>query len=154
MTQLSAHFTLEEMIASQEGARRGLDNTPSKDVLEHLRDACAKLEEVRALLGRPMMISSGYRSPEINAAVGGATNSAHMFGYAVDFLCPGFGPPLAVCQEIEKSGLGYDQLIHEFGTWTHLSFDPQSRRESLRIFKDGHGYQIGLAAPATGNKLA
>ena len=153
MTQLSAHFTLEEMIASQEAARRGLDNTPSADVLEHLGEMCAKLEEVRALLGRPIMISSGYRSPQLNAAIGGATNSAHMLGYAVDLICPGFGPPLAVCREIEKAGLSYDQLIHEFGAWTHLSFDPQSRRESLRIFKDGRGYQIGLAAPSTSSQL-
>ena len=153
MAQLSAHFTLEEMIASQEGARRGLDNTPPADVLEHLREMCAKLEGVRALLGRPIMISSGYRSPQLNAAIGGATNSAHMFGYAADFICPGFGPPLAVCREIEKAGLSYDQLIHEFGAWTHLSFDPQARRESLRIFKDGHGYQIGLAAPPTSTQL-
>ena len=153
MTQLSTHFTLEEMIASQEGARRGLDNTAPADVLEHLRDMCAKLEEVRALLGRPIMISSGYRSPQINAAVGGSATSAHMYGYAADFICPSFGPPLAVCQAIEESGLGYDQLIHEFGAWTHLSFDPRSRRESLRIFKDGRGYQIGLAAPSTSSQL-
>jgi hypothetical protein len=154
MAQLSEHFTLEEMIASQEGARRGLDNTPPADVLQHLKDMCERLEEVRTLLGAPITISSGYRSPALNAAIGGAANSAHRLGYAVDFICPGFGPPLAVCQEIEKSGLNYDQLIHEYGTWTHLSFEPQSRRESLRIFKDGHGYQVGLAAPATGNKLA
>ena len=153
MTQLSAHFTLEEMIASQEAARRGLDNTPSADVLEHLGDMCAKLEDVRALLGRPILISSGYRSPQLNAAIGGAANSAHMSGYAVDFICPGFGPPLAVCQEIEKAGLSYDQLIHEFGAWTHLSFDPQLRRESLRIFKDGRGYQIGLTDQTAGTRI-
>ncbi|HMI96635.1 MAG TPA: D-Ala-D-Ala carboxypeptidase family metallohydrolase [Micropepsaceae bacterium] len=153
MVQLSAHFTLEEMIASQEATRQGIDNTPSVDVLEHLKETCARLEEVRALLGRPIIISSGYRSAQLNAAIGGAANSAHMLGYAVDFICPGFGPPLAVCREIEKAGLIYDQLIHEFGAWTHLSFDPQSRREALRIFKDGHGYQIGLAAPATGTRI-
>src|SRR5882672_5064727 len=99
MTQLSPNFTLEEMIASQEGARRGIDNTPSPEIIEHLKEACTKLEEVRKVLGnRPILINSGYRSPKLNKAIKGAAKSAHMSGYAVDFICPSFGDPLAVCQ--------------------------------------------------------
>ncbi|HXJ02091.1 MAG TPA: D-Ala-D-Ala carboxypeptidase family metallohydrolase [Micropepsaceae bacterium] len=153
MTELSEHFSLEEMIASQEGARRGIDNTPPANVLNHLTETCTKLEAVRELLGHPITVSSGYRCPALNAAIGGAANSAHMFGYAVDFICPAFGVPLAVCSAIEKSGLQYDQLIHEFGNWTHLSFDPQMRRQSLTIFKGSDGYLAGLIASPSANKI-
>ena len=145
MHQLSAHFTLEEMIASQEAARRGIDNTPSPAIIENLRSTCERLEAVRALLSRPMIVSSGYRSPELNKAIGGASNSAHMSGLAVDFICPSFGSPLAVCQAIEKSDLQYDQLIHEYGSWTHLAIDPErQRRQALSIFRSNQGYLAGL----------
>jgi hypothetical protein len=156
MTQLSPHFTLEEMIASQEAARKGIDNTPTSEIVEHLRETCAQLETVRGILGdRPISISSGYRCPKLNEAIGGAKDSAHMSGYAVDFICPSFGGPLTVCQAIAASGIVYDQLIHEYGNWTHISFDPRKRREALTIFHDGKGYQLGLLAPPdTGTRLA
>jgi hypothetical protein len=144
MPNLSPHFTLEEMTASQEAARRGIDNTPSEQIVANLRIMCEKLEAVREFLGHPMIVSSGYRCPELNAAIGGAPTSAHMTGFAVDFICPAFGLPVDVCRALEKSGLQYDQLIHEYARWTHLSFDPQQRRESLTIFKSSQGYLVGL----------
>ena len=144
MPNLSPHFTLEEMTASQEAARREINNTPSLAIIENLRVMCEKLEAVREFLGRPMIVSSGYRCPELNAAIGGAPKSAHMTGFAVDFICPGFGSPVDVCRAIGKSGLQYDQVIHEYGRWTHLSFDPQQRREALTIFKSSQGYLAGL----------
>ena len=149
MANLSPHFTLEEMTASQEAARRGIDNTPSEQIIANLRVMCDKLEAVREFLGRPMIVSSGYRCPELNTAIGGAPNSAHMTGFAVDFICPAFGSPVAVCRAIENSGLQYDQLIHEYARWTHLSFAPQQRRESLTIFKSSQGYLAGLLDSTT-----
>src|SRR4051794_40119984 len=149
MANLSTHFTLEEMTASQEAARREIDNTPPPAILENLRVMCEKLEAVREFLGRPMIVSSGYRCPDLNAAIGGARNSAHMTGFAVDFICPGFGSPIDVCRAIEQSGLQYDQVIHEYGRWTHLSFDPQQRQQALTIFKSSQGYLAGLVDSAT-----
>jgi zinc D-Ala-D-Ala carboxypeptidase len=149
VANLSAHFTLEEMTASQEAARRGIDNTPSEEITANLRTMCEKLEAVRVFLGSAMIVSSGYRSPELNKAIGGAVDSAHITGFAVDFICPSFGTPLEVCQAIEKSDLHYDQLIHEYARWTHLSFHPRQRRQALTIFKSSQGYLAGLIDSAT-----
>lgn len=139
--KLSEHFTLEEMISSQTAAREGLDNTPDLMMVAQLKATCEHLEVVRELLGHPIIVSSGYRSAQVNIAVGGAKDSAHCKGFAADILCPGFGPPFEVCKKLET--LIFDQLIYEFGAWTHISFDPRMRREVLSI-KHGQDYQPGL----------
>jgi zinc D-Ala-D-Ala carboxypeptidase len=154
MPLLSPHFTLEEMIASQEAVRRGIDNTPPPDVLENLRQTCAKMEEVRTILGnRPIHVNSGFRCLALNTAIGGSATSAHMTGHAVDFICPRFGGPHAVCEALRAADLGYDQIIHEFGAWTHISFDPRLRREAKTIFNDGKGYQNGILMPVAGTSI-
>lgn len=141
--KLTEHFDLSEFVISQEAARRGIDNTPPPEVIENLYLLAMALEEVRARLGRPIVISSGYRSPALNAAVGGAPNSAHVLGYAADLTCPGFGAPLSVCKAIATlPGFRYDQVIHEFGGWCHLSIDPRGRMQTLTI--DRKGVRKGL----------
>lgn len=143
MTPLSPHFSLEELTASQTAARRGIDNTPSMEIVEALRQTARGMEDVRALLGgRVISVSSGYRSPRLNRAIGGARASAHLLGRAVDFNCYGFGDPLSVCRAIAASDLVFDQLIEE-GTWTHISFDERSRRQVLTKAPGG-GYRPGL----------
>lgn len=143
--QLSDHFSLEEMAASQEATRRGIDNTPPIGIIGNLRATCQQAEAVRALLGAPMLVSSGYRCAELNAAVGGVADSAHVQGWAMDFICPAVGTPLEVCQKIEVSGIKYDQIITE-GTWCHLSFAPTMRQQQLtaKFTKDGATYTEGL----------
>lgn len=136
MTQLSEHFSLEEVVTSQEAARRGIDNTPSPEIIERLKETCQQAEAVRALLNAPMLISSGYRSPELNAAIGGVPDSAHVAGYAIDFICPMVGTPLEVCKKIQGVGVRCDQLINEgaHGTslgWVHISFAPTYRQQYL-----------------------
>lgn len=141
--KLTEHFDLAEFTISQEAARRGIDNTPPDEVLENLYVLAMALEEVRARLGRPIVISSGYRSPALNAAVGGAPNSAHVLGYAADLTCPGFGRPLSVCRAIAgMPDFRFDQIIYEFGTpagggWCHLSIDPRGRMQTLTINRNG-----------------
>lgn len=145
--QLSPNFSLAEMIRSDTAARRGLDNTPSPAGLAELQRTAELLEKVRTVLGmRPILISSGYRSPAVNAAVGGSATSAHCFGMAADFTCPDFGTPLEVCRELETYAemLDFDQLIHEFGAWVHIGRRASPRRQVLTI--DSRGTRLGLQA--------
>lgn len=139
---LTPHFTLEELTASQTATRLGLDNTPPPEMIAALKRTAQLLEEVRALLGKPVLVSSGYRAPAVNHAVGGATNSAHMLGCAADFSCPSFGSPLDVCRAIARSDIAFDQLIHEFRAWVHIAWAPQPRKMVLTI--DAAGTRSGL----------
>jgi hypothetical protein len=144
-TQLSPHFTLEEFTVSDTAVRLGLSNQPSPDMLARLKQTAAQLEKVRAVLGgRPITVNSAYRSPPVNAAVGGVSNSAHAQAHAVDFICPAFGTPFEICKKIAASGLKFDQLIHEKRDWVHISFAPAMRQHLLTLPPDGGGYASGI----------
>ena len=124
MAQLSEHFSLEELIVSDAGARMGLDNTPpQEEAFNMLNILVPGLEIIRGILGMPMHINSGYRSPQINVLIGGAKTSQHMRGEAADFICPQFGTPYDICLALahHKADVKYDQLIYEH-TWVHVSF--------------------------------
>ncbi|CAM3251691.1 D-Ala-D-Ala carboxypeptidase family metallohydrolase [Asticcacaulis taihuensis] len=138
------YFTLDELTHTE---HRNIDNTPSPEMVETLRQTAQQMDRVRTLLGKPIRVNSGYRSPALNAAVGGAPNSAHMSGYAVDFVCPGFGTPLQICQKIIASDIRFDQLIQE-GTWVHISFDPRLRMQQLTATFTAAGtqYSSGFTA--------
>ena len=139
-TPLTGHFALEELCCTE---HREFDNTPPPEVVGNLRLTAARMEDVRRRLGdRVISVSSGYRCPALNRAVGGASTSAHLTGHAVDFNCYGFGDPLAVCRTLASSDLRFDQLIEE-GSWVHISFDPRARRQVLTKRPDG-GYGAGL----------
>lgn len=131
--KLSEHFYLSEFIDSQEAARKGLNNTPSDEVLENLKKLASFMEKVRWILGKPITITSGYRSPLVNAAIGGAINSSHIKGLAADFVCPQFGRPLDICRKLDfrVSGITYDQLIHEYGRWVHIGIEEPVRNQNL-----------------------
>jgi zinc D-Ala-D-Ala carboxypeptidase len=146
-TMLSPHFSLEEFTISQNAARLGLDNTPGPVQLANLHRVAGTMELVRKILGdRPVLVSSGYRSPEVNAAAKGAGDSAHMSGLAVDFTVPGFGTPIDICHALvpHMGPLGIDKLIWEFRTWVHLglSIGP-ARHEAMTI--DLQGTRAGFA---------
>lgn len=130
--------------------RAGIDNTPSADVVANLVRLAKILEKVRALLRKPIHISSGFRCPELNARIGGSAKSAHLEGRAADFICPGFGTPYAVARRIAGTRLGFDQMIHEYGRWVHIAVPraPEpARRELLSIFEAGK-YLPGLTETA------
>lgn len=142
MAQLSQHFSLEEMTATN----TGLPNQPATEAdMDNLRRTANAMEGVRALLGRPIRISSGYRSPAVNKKVRGVSTSAHCQGYAVDFTCPQYGSPAKVAKAIAESDIQFDQCIYE-GTWVHLSFDPRMRGEVLtaRFIKGKAVYSLGI----------
>lgn len=146
MGDLSEHFSLIEFTHSQTAKRRGIDNSPPAPVLVRLRNTARMMEKVRAILGAPIMVSSAYRSPELNVAVGGSRTSDHVTGNAIDFVCPKFGSPFDVCRELarHKAALNYDQLIHEYGDWVHISFGPRARKQDLTILNAKQGYLTGI----------
>lgn len=143
--KLSEHFTLEELTVTQ--VRNASNNVPLA-LLPAIKDTALRMEEVRALLNAPIIVTSGYRSPLVNKIVGGSTTSAHMNGRAVDFISPAFGTPLEIAKAISASDIAFDQLIWEEETWVHISFDPKMRREVLTKRRHG-GYVAGLRPEST-----
>ncbi len=135
---LTPHFTLEEMTFSQTAARNGFDNTPPAKVIENLKRTAQGLEAARSLLNaNAIKVSSGYRCPALNAAVGSKPTSQHITGQAADFTCPTFGDPERVIRAILASGMEFDQVIHEFGSWVHISFADVNRKQALVIDHNG-----------------
>lgn len=135
---LTPHFTLDELTSSDTAVRRGIDNRADTPILRNLVRLAEKLEEVRALVDRPLSVSSGYRCPDLNRWVGGSATSAHVLGLAADFVCRGMTPK-ALAETIRDSGIEFDQLIYE-GTWVHLGLSVgKPRCEVLTArFKAGH----------------
>jgi len=132
--QLSPHFTLAELTVSDTARRKGIDNTPTAAHLRNLRRTAALLEEIRALFGVPLKITSCYRNPQVNALVGGVPNSAHALGLAVDFHVQGMGH-LPAARRIRDSSIMFDQLIYEAGRCVHVGLLPTGktlRRQVLR----------------------
>ena len=138
MTQLTQHFSLEELTFSQTAARKGINNTPPPDVLARLKRTAQGMEVVRiALGGSAINISSGYRCPALNAAVGGAKNSQHLTGEACDFTSPAYGSVESVFNLIRASTIPFDQVILEYGRWVHISFSDKPRKQALVIDEKG-----------------
>lgn len=132
--QLSKDFSLAELTVSQTAVRRGIDNNPSPAVVDNLEALCANvLQPVRDHFGRPVVVSSGYRSKVLNLAIGGSLTSAHCNGEAADFTVPGV-PLWDVAQWI-WTNLEYDQLIYEFGSWIHVGYSPRMRNQELTAVK-------------------
>lgn len=143
---ISAHFSLDEFETSDIATRHGIDNTIPDALLPNIKRLVGALEQARQVLGGfPISISSGYRCRALNTLARGSAESHHMQARAVDFICPRAGTPLDVCRAIANSGVQYDQLIHEFGRWVHMSVPEAGRTgrgETLTI--DRHGTREGL----------
>lgn len=159
MTQLTDHFSLEELWHSDTAVRLGIDNRPPPAVIDNLHATAAGLEKIRLVLGLPMLVSSGFRCEELERVLSAKDFAAwcarrereadalawaayfkskgHPQGWCADFTCPAFGSPSRIVRTVKDSGIRLDQLIEE-GTWVHVSFDPRMRREVLTAtFKDG-----------------
>ena len=151
--QLTDHFTLAQLTCSETAERDGIDNTAPLEVIDNLRRLAEGLEAVQALLGAPLDISSGYRSPALNRVVGGSPTSQHSQGLAADFVCAAFGTPLDIAAAIQASDIEFDQCILEYGRWVHLSFSTAPRGRMLSIYNSQDGYLDGLR-DADGNLVA
>jgi zinc D-Ala-D-Ala carboxypeptidase len=143
--QLTEHFSLSEFIKSQDAVRKGIDNSPTAEIVSNLLQLCRNvLEPVRSL--GVVQISSGYRCPKLNKAIGGASNSQHQTGEAADFEIAGLSN-LFVARWIVKQDLPFDQLILEFynpldpnSGWVHVSHSKNSlRKQFLRAFRNKLG---------------
>lgn len=146
--KLSENFSWNEVTFSETAIRLGIDNIPPDDLLPNIERMAKFMEQVRYVLsGRPIHISSWYRSPKVNKAVGGSVTSVHTRGLACDFRCPSLGEPLRVAQEIAGSNLDFDQCILEGangGKWTHIGLAEGHRRQLLTAFFPGPKYYHGF----------
>ena len=140
MTRLSTHFSLKELTRSQTAERKGIKNQPNDREIENLKLGCENiLEPVREHYGIPFTPSSGFRSFELNKAIGSSSKSQHITGKAVDFEIPGV-PNMEVALWI-KEHLDYDQLLLEFykekipdSGWVHCSYVGQENRKESKRF--------------------
>jgi hypothetical protein len=138
MTQLSPHFSLEELTHTD---HRQYDNSPNQDELANLNRLASFLEQVKSVLGgKPIMINSAFRSKPVNDAVGSKDTSQHRLACAADIRVPGMTPD-EVVKAVIASGIGYDQIIREFDRWTHISIpnhpEDKPRQQALIIDKMG-----------------
>lgn len=147
--QLTSHFSLEELTASNKAKALKIDNTPPKEIVENLKALALALELIRSVLGKPLKISSAYRCPELNTAVGGSKTSAHVSGLAADFTVDGM-TPRQICEKIMFAGLKFDQLIMEKissenpdGVWVHFGINKGTMRNQVLTMKAGK-YYTGL----------
>ena len=124
--QLTEHFALSEFVRSETAAKKHIDNTPSPEVVENLRALCLNvLEPARVAFGEPIYITSGYRCPVLNKAVGGKPTSQHQYGEAADLQVRGGENLRKLYNSIKSRGV-FDQLLYETnqsGTkWIHVSY--------------------------------
>jgi zinc D-Ala-D-Ala carboxypeptidase len=136
--QLSEHFSYAELTCT---SHRTLDNTPDERALLNLRRLAVLLEELKTLLGgKPVIITSAYRSKAVNDSVGSKDTSQHRLGCAADLRVPGMTPD-EVVRRVTQSGLPFDQVIREFDSWTHISvpntLSDAPRRSALIIDRAG-----------------
>lgn len=152
---LTKNFTLSEMTKSETALRKGLNNLPTQDVISALQTLAVNvLQPVRDHYGRSVTVTSGYRSPEVNVAVGGSRTSDHCKGQAADIEIVGIAN--ADLAKYIEDKLQFTQLILEFYTqgipdsgWVHVSYDPNNLKKQVMtaLRRDGKTvYLPGLVA--------
>ncbi|WP_367846993.1 D-Ala-D-Ala carboxypeptidase family metallohydrolase [Rhodoferax sp. WC2427] len=149
--QLTEHFSLAELQASTKAAQLRIDNAAPPEVLPRLRKLADLLERVRTYLDTPISVTSGYRCPALNKAVGGVTSSDHMLGMAADIVAPGYGTPYDIAKALapQVSVLGIGQIILEGvrgKQWVHISTRVPDKPANRVITITDAGAQLGIQA--------
>lgn len=134
-TQVMKYFTLDELTRSRTATRLGIDNTPTTEAT-----ACLKLlvehvlDPLRQAWGRPIAVTSGYRCPQLNKAVGGVPGSQHLLGQAADIVAGSPRDNARLYKLLQQLRLPVDQAIDEHGhQWLHVSYGPRNRRSYFSI---------------------
>ena len=141
--KLSEHLDLSEVTRSDMAKRKGISNMPTPEHIENFKILAENIfEPIRKHFGVPIFVSSGYRSKELNTAIGGAKSSQHLLGQALDLDMD--GTPNGVTNKMVfdyiKANLNFDQLINEFDySWVHVSYNPsgKQRKQILNAIKGG-----------------
>jgi zinc D-Ala-D-Ala carboxypeptidase len=149
---LTDHFSLEEFIHSEKAITNNIDNSLPDFLKENALIVLNALEKVRAFYNKPISITSGYRSPDVNKLAGGSATSSHQKALAVDFHINGISNK-SICLELAKGLIvpDFDQIIYEFGEngWVHLGMAEKKNkpRKMLLTAKRENGkvvYQSGI----------
>ncbi len=147
--KLSQHFTLAELTASSKAQQLGLDNTPPPELMPRLVLTAEMLERIRSTLDAPITVTSGYRGPDVNRAVGGVSSSDHTRGHAADIVAPTYGTPYQIAKALAPlvSVLGIGQLILEGvkgKQWVHVSTRVPEKVVNRVITITDAGTQLGI----------
>lgn len=137
--KLTEHFTKEEMERSNTAIRLGLSNICPPGLELNMLKVATRLELIRKHFNAPVRVLSCYRSPIVNASVGGSNTSAHRFALAADIQVDGV-EVIKVCEWCAVNIPDYDQIIYEFGPsgWCHIGFtNGTPRKECLSAVKQG-----------------
>jgi hypothetical protein len=144
--QLSTNLSLAEVTRSETAKRRGISNMPTAEHIENFKKLAINIfQPIREHFGKPIIISSGYRSAELNKAIGGSLSSQHSSGEAIDIDMDGTDITNAQIFNYIKDNLNFDQMIWEFGTdtnpdWVHVSFAAnRSQRKQILVAKKVNG---------------
>lgn len=125
------NFTIMELVKSNIAKREKIDNTPDSTSLKYMQELISYcLQPIRNKLGKPMIITSGFRCQALNKKVGGVSNSQHTKGQAVDFFVQGMSIQ-QIIDFIKKTGIEFDQLINEYNRWVHISYVKGKNRKQV-----------------------
>jgi zinc D-Ala-D-Ala carboxypeptidase len=145
--QLSNNLSLAEVIRSETAKRKGISNMPTPEHIENFKKLAINIfQPIREHFGKPILISSGYRSAELNKAIGGSSlSSQHCSGEAIDIDMDGTDITNKQIFDYIKDNLNFDQIIWEFGTdtnpdWVHVSFSASKpQRKQMLVAKKVNG---------------
>lgn len=149
---LTEHFTVAEFTASDTALRLGIDNSLPATLLPEAERTCEMLERIRSRLTRlagqpvPIVVTSGYRCLALNRAIGSADGSDHVRALAVDFKAGRFGSAYQVAKILAPlvTELQIGQLIHEFGSWVHVSTRMPAKEVNRIITISRRGAEVGV----------
>ncbi len=129
------YFTIKELCYSDTAKKKGIDNTPSDEIIDNLEKLVEHiLDPLREAWGKPLKVNSGYRCPELNKAVKGVKTSDHQNGFSADLNAGSKEKNKELFSLAVKLDLPFDQLIDEQNfTWVHISYRDEPRKQILRL---------------------
>ena len=126
-----SYFTIKELSKSSTAEKLGIDNTPTPEIRAKLNILISALDKIREQYGKPIFVTSGYRCPELNKAVGGVNSSQHVKGEAADLVGRNDDETRKIFETAKALG-NFDQLLYEKNSkgsiWVHISYKASGNR--------------------------